>query len=117
MTTLGDLQARLRHFAQARDWQQFHTPKNLAMALAGEVGEVNALLQWTSPDDVDAWLANPSNAEAIRLEIADVFAYLLLLADAVGVDPVAAGLEKVLLNEERFPVDRTLGRPIKYTDL
>ena len=88
MPTLVELQDRLRSFTRARDWKQFHTPKNLAMALAGEVGELNALLQWTSPDDIEQWLAVPANAEALRFEIADVLTYLLLLADAVDVDPV-----------------------------
>lgn len=117
MTTLAELRDRIRDFAQARDWEQFHSPKNLAMALAGEVGELNALLQWVAPEDIEEWLANPSNVEALRFEIADVLTYLLLLGDAVEVDPVAAGLEKVALNEERYPVRESRGRAAKYSDL
>ena len=117
MTTLGELQDQLRHFARARDWEQFHSPKNLAMALAGEVGELNALLQWVSADETADWLEHPANAESIRLEIADILSYLLLIADAVDVDPVAAALEKVVLNEKRYPVGRSRGTAAKYTDL
>ncbi len=116
MTSLDELQGRLRAFAEARDWKQFHSPKNLAMALAGEVGELSALLQWVEPGDMGAWLANPRNGQALRSELADILAYLLLLADVTDVDLIDVGLEKVELNEQRYPVDRFHGRAAKYSD-
>jgi NTP pyrophosphatase (non-canonical NTP hydrolase) len=112
-----ELQMKLREFNDQREWGRFHSPKNLVMALAGEVGELNALLQWVPEDDVAEWLADPDHEAAMASEIADVLAYLVLLADAVGVDPVLAGLDKIELNQERYPVDRARGTSAKYTEL
>lgn len=117
MATISELQERLRAFSDARDWRQFHSPKNLAMALAGEVGELNALLQWVPEDAVSEWLEDPSHASALRSEIADVLSYLLLLADQVGIDPVAAAVAKVVVNEERYPETLSRGRSSKYNEL
>ena len=112
---LADLQARLRTFAQERDWQQFHTPKNLAMALAGEVGELVELFQWLTPEESQTLQAD--TAGRVRDELADVQIYLLRLADVLGVDLTAAVESKVALNESRYPPDKARGRATKYTDL
>ncbi len=87
------------------------------MALSGEVGELNALLQWIPADGIEAWLEDPSNADSMRLEMADILIFLLLLADAVDVDPVAAGIEKVAINEGRYPGNKSRGSSAKYTEL
>jgi NTP pyrophosphatase (non-canonical NTP hydrolase) len=105
----------VRAFAEARDWGQFHTPRNLVMALAGEVGELAALLQWTPDDGIEAWLSDDSNRSALEAEMADVFAYLLRLADVAGVDLAAALSAKTQLNETRYPQDRAKGSAEKYT--
>jgi NTP pyrophosphatase (non-canonical NTP hydrolase) len=105
----------VRAFAEARDWGQFHTPRNLVLALAGEVGELAALLQWTPDDGIEAWLSDDSNRSALEAEMADVFAYLLRLADVAGVDLAAALSAKTQLNETRYPQDRAKGSAEKYT--
>lgn len=115
--SIEELQLRLREFASERDWHQFHTPKNLAMALSGEVGEVCALLQWVEADNVPAWMENPDNAKAMRHEIADVFAYLIQLAESLGIDPGQALLEKIAVNGEKYPVALSKGSSAKYTEL
>lgn len=115
--TIRDLQAVLAQFAHERDWEQFHTPKNLAMALAGEAGELLALFQWLTPEQSQALTAQPDHAEAVRLELADVFAYLLRLADVTGIDLEEALAEKIELNRHRYPADLAYGRADKYTKL
>lgn len=94
---------RLRAFAARRDWEQFHNPKNLVMALSGEVGELSALFQWL-PLEEAARLEDPVRQAAVEDELADVASYLLLLADRVGVDLLAAVDAKLHRNELRFPV-------------
>jgi NTP pyrophosphatase (non-canonical NTP hydrolase) len=98
------LQQRLREFARVRDWEKFHTPKNLTIAVAAEAGELAAVLQWTDPTD-DLEHAMPQLTD----EIADVFIYLLRLADVMGVDLAAAAEEKIERNEQRFPIRRGEG--------
>ena len=113
--TVKGLQQLVRAFAEARDWGQFHTPRNLVLALAGEVGELAALLQWTPDDEIETWLKDDSNRLALEAEMADVFAYLLRLADVAGVDLAAALSAKTQLNETRYPQDRAKGSAEKYT--
>jgi dCTP diphosphatase len=113
--TVRQLQLLLAAFAEARDWRQFHTPRNLALALVGEVGELSALLQWLSDEEVEVWLNDERGREKLAAEMADVFAYLLRLADVVNVDLAAALRSKTLLNEARYPQDRARGSAAKYT--
>jgi NTP pyrophosphatase (non-canonical NTP hydrolase) len=101
--SLGDLASLLRSFAQARDWEQFHTPKNLAMALCGEVGELVACFQWLTPDESKSIMNDPVGAEEIRSELADVLQYLIRLADVLEVDLAEAVRAKAQVNERRFP--------------
>ncbi|RJQ90613.1 nucleotide pyrophosphohydrolase [Amycolatopsis panacis] len=101
--TLDDLTQRLRDFAAARDWEPFHTPKNLTMALSGEVGELIALFQWLTPEESAAWRTDPAREFNVEDEIADVTLYLLRLADVLGIDLIAAANAKVDRNEKRFP--------------
>lgn len=107
--TLGELTARVREFGAAREWEQFHTPKNLAMALAGEVGEVLAELQWLTPDEASRVMENPQSAARMRSELADVTIYLVRLADVLGVDLIAASVAKLAENEHRFDVEHYRG--------
>jgi dCTP diphosphatase len=114
-TELNALREALRLFAAERDWQQFHTPKNLAMALSVEAAELLEHFQWLS-DDASRSLPSGDLAK-VRLELADVLLYLVRLADVLGVDLVAAANEKIALNAEKYPVDRSRGSSRKYTDL
>lgn len=100
---LGHLTGRIRTFADARDWRRFHNPKNLALALVGEVGELAAELQWLTPEEAAAIDPASERGAAVRDELADVAIYLLRLADELEVDLGAAVLAKLARNEERFP--------------
>lgn len=101
------LLSELHQFRDRRGWARFHAPKNLAMAMAAEAGEVLAELQWLTDEQVKAELSSPASDLRERLgdELADVLIYLLLLADAAGVDVLAAAASKNVRNESRFPPD------------
>ncbi|CAM3679938.1 nucleotide pyrophosphohydrolase [Kibdelosporangium persicum] len=101
--SLADLTMRLRDFAAARDWEQFHTPKNLAMALSGEAGELISLFQWLTPEQAAAAMRDPELAADIEDELADVLLYLVRLADVLDVDLIKAANAKIDRNETRFP--------------
>ncbi|GAA2386790.1 nucleotide pyrophosphohydrolase [Nonomuraea africana] len=97
---LERLAERLREFARARDWEQFHTPKNLAMALSGEVGELVAEFQWLTAEE--SANLDPETLARVRGELGDVLLYLVRLADAVGVDLSGAANAKLDENERRY---------------
>ena len=97
-----DLQSELKAFAKARDWEQFHTPKNLAMAITGEAGELAAEFQWLTALESEAESLSPEKLDAISLEIADIQIYLLRLAEVLGVDIPDAVRRKIEINESRF---------------
>ena len=107
-----ELAARVRAFADERDWQQFHTPKNLAMALAGEVGELLAELQWLTPEESSAVMDTEVGGR-VRAEIGDVMIYLTRLADVLGIDLVQAGQDKLTDSARRYPIDRGHGSALK----
>nr|QJU69494.1 nucleotide pyrophosphohydrolase [Nocardiopsis flavescens] len=115
--TVSSLQTVLADFAAEREWGRFHTPKNLVMALSGEVGELAAEFQWLTPQEASAVMEDPERARAVRSEMADVFSYLLRLADVLDVDLEEAVREKVALNADRYPADQVRGRAVKYTAL
>jgi NTP pyrophosphatase (non-canonical NTP hydrolase) len=106
-----------RRFVKEREWEKFHTPKNLAMALAGESGELLELFQWLTESESHAIMEDPRKAEAVRHEISDILFYLLRLTDLLGVDLEAAFWEKQRLNESRYPADRVRGSARKYTEI
>jgi NTP pyrophosphatase (non-canonical NTP hydrolase) len=107
--TLDELAVRLREFAAAREWEQFHAPKNLAMALAGEVGELVAELQWLTPDEAAGVMDDPGAAARMRSELADVTIYLVRLADLLGVDLIEAARVKLAESELRYDVESYRG--------
>lgn len=102
MTTLDGLIERLREFMAAREWEQFHTPKNLSMALAGEVGELLAELQWLTPAESSEVMNDPQPATRIRSELGDIMIYLTRLADILGVDLIEAAHAKLDESEVRY---------------
>jgi len=112
--TLDELRAALRQFAADRDWDQFHSPKNLAMALTVEAAELLELFQWMS--EADSTTLPPDRKAKAQEEIADVFLYLIRLADKLDIDLGAAAAEKIALNAARYPADRVRGSSKKYTE-
>jgi NTP pyrophosphatase (non-canonical NTP hydrolase) len=115
--SISGLQRQLRDFVAERDWDQFQTPKNLVMALAGEVGELTEIFQWLTADESSSVLSDPAQAGRVREEIADIFAYLLRLADVLDVDLEAALTKKMIQNAAKYPVETARGTAAKYTDL
>lgn len=98
------LQQRLVAFAAARDWEQYHTPKNLAVALSVEASELVEIFQWLTPEQSARIMDDPDAAHRVADEVADVLAYLLQFCEVLGVDPLAALAAKIDRNETRFPV-------------
>ena len=113
--SLHSLSAQLARFAAARDWDQFHNPKNLAMALAGEAGEVLEHFQWLTPEEA-ADLPAGTRAE-VALECADVLLFLLRLADKLDIDLAAAARKKLAINARRYPIAKARGKATKYDRL
>jgi dCTP diphosphatase len=114
---LDGLARRLRDFADERDWNQFHSPKNLSMALAGEVGELVEIFQWMTEAESKAAGSSARTAAAVREELADVTLYLVRLVDVLGVDLNAAVADKLRANAAKYPVDTARGNARKYNDL
>jgi dCTP diphosphatase len=113
-TQLNELMLRVRQFAAERDWEQFHTPKNLAMALVAEAGELAAEFQWLTAAQSAA--PDARQMERIRAESADVLIYLVRLADELGFDLLAAATAKIQENERRYPVEKVRGSSKKYDE-
>ena len=100
------LSDRLREFADARDWEKFHTPKNLASALSVEASELLEIFQWLTPEESSAVMADDKNRAAVLDEMADVLIYLVRMADVLDVDLVVAANAKVSRNETRFSLGK-----------
>ncbi|MCX4735429.1 nucleotide pyrophosphohydrolase [Streptomyces sp. NPDC051658] len=98
------LQRRLAAFAAARDWEQYHTPKNLAAALSVEASELVEIFQWLTPEESARVMERPETAHRVADEVADVLAYLLQFCEVLGIDALAALSQKIDRNESRFPV-------------
>ncbi len=114
LVDVDGLRAALEAFAAERDWQPFHNPKNLVLALVGEVGELAEIFQWLSPAASAAAASNPDTAQAVRDELADVLLYLVRLADVLGVDLDAAARAKMRTNAVKYPAERFRGSSRKY---
>ncbi|GHE57424.1 nucleotide pyrophosphohydrolase [Streptomyces cellulosae] len=111
---LPALQRRLAEFAAARNWQPYHTPKNLVAALAVEAAELQEIFQWLTPEESARVMGDPDTAHRVTDEVADVLAYLLQFCEVLCVDPLAALAEKIDRNEHRFPApdpERSSGTP------
>ena len=117
MSDLQTLKAELLAFRDARDWKQFHSLRNLITSLNLEAAELLELTQWKSDSEVETLAAEALGAEALRDECADVLLYLLLIADAAGIDLVDAGHRKLLKNAEKYPVAKAFGSRKKYDKL
>ncbi len=114
---LEQLKTRLRGFAQQRDWEQFHSPKNLSMALIGEAAELVEIFQWLS--EQESRTLPEETLESARMELADILIYTIRLADQLDVDLARAAWDKIEINEQRYPVDLVRGkakRASEYND-
>ena len=112
---LLDLREQLRRFSEERDWDQFHVPKNLAIALSVEASELLEHFQWLSEDESKR--LSEDQLEKIREELADVLLYLVRLADKLDIDLVTAANRKIKVNAEKYPANKSRGSSKKYTDL
>ena len=108
------IQLELQRFADERDWEQFHTPKNLATALMCEAAELAEIFQWLTPAESIAARTNPSLLESLEEEIADVQIYLLRLTSILGIDLETAVKAKIKKNAVKYPVEKSKGNAIKY---
>ena len=107
----------LRGSADERDWNQFHSPKNLVMALSGEVGELNEIFQWLNDEQIQAIKKDPEQIQPVREELADILLYLIRLADQMDIDIIDAARQKIEINESKSPVEKSKGSAKKYNDL
>ena len=116
-TTVAELRKRVLAFVHERDWEQFHSPKNLSMALAAESGELMEHFLWSESQASLAVARDPKKRRAIEDEIADVVIYSLEFANICGIDLAAAIENKMAANAKKYPVEKARGRADKYTDL
>lgn len=115
LVDVAGLQSVVASFARARDWDRFHSPKNLAMALAGEVGELVEVFQWLDEEASRRVAAEDATSRPVRDEIADVLIYLVRLAAVLDVDLDEAVRSKLATNARRYPVDEARGNAVKST--
>ena len=111
---MKELIQKLRNFAKEREWEQFHSPKNLAMALSVEVAEIVEIFQWLTQEESKN--LRPDVLQKVKEEIGDVKIFLTNLADKLGIDLLAAAMEKIEVNERKYPVDKAKGSAKKYTE-
>jgi NTP pyrophosphatase (non-canonical NTP hydrolase) len=111
------IQSLLTTFAKERDWEQFHSPKNLSMALAAEVGELLEVFMWSTEETTQQTSQNPQMQTRVREELADIFIYLLRIADICQIDLETAVKQKIEQNALKYPVHLAKGNSRKYDDL
>lgn len=111
---IDQIKRRLREFAEARDWDQFHSPKNLASAISVEAAELLEIFQWLTEEG--SRTLNAETKHKVEQEVADVFLYLLRLADKLDIDVLGAAARKIDLNDVKYPVDLSKGNAKKYTE-
>ncbi len=116
-TSLAEIKSRVLAFAQERDWEQFHAPKNLSMALAAEAGELMEHFLWVTPETSRILVQDAALRRKIEEELADVVIYALEFANMTGIDVAAAIEAKLAANAAKYPVEKAKGRSAKYTEL
>jgi dCTP diphosphatase len=114
-TTLDELKGAVRAFSRERDWEQFHNPKDLAVALVCEIGEVLEHVRYRTDAQIDAYLSVPDQRREFAHELADCLWLLLRIADVCDIDLSAALVDKLALAAVKYPVDKVFGKPDKYT--
>lgn len=114
LDNLENLRAKINTFVSERDWAQFHTPKNLAMAMIVEAAELVEHFQWDTP--IESQHLSPEKHEAVSHELADTFVYLLRLAEVLQIDLIEAANQKIDLNAKKYPIEKAKGSNAKYTE-
>ncbi len=117
LVNVAELAHALDSFANERDWAQFHSPKNLVMALTGEVGELNELFQWLTEQQSKDLANDPQGRKRVAEELADVLFYLVRTASVMGIDLNQAAVEKLAINEQKYPAGKARGSSKKYSEL
>ncbi len=112
---LNNLKLKLRKFAKERDWDQFHSPKNFSMAMIVECAELVEHFQWLTDEQSKQLPAE--TLEEVRLEMADIFIYLIRLSDKLDIDLINAANDKIILNEQKYPIEKSKGLATKYNKL
>lgn len=112
--SLIELRSKVNAFVKARDWDQFHTPKNLAMAMIVEAAELVEQFQWNTPEE--SCTLTPEKREAVSHELADTLVYLLRIAEVLEIDLIEAANQKIALNAKKYPAEKARGKNNKYTD-
>ena len=112
--SLNNLREKINAFVKERDWDQFHTPKNLAMAMIVDAAELVEQFQWNTPEESQT--LTPEKREAVSHELADTFVYLLRIAEVLEIDLIEATNQKIVLNAKKYPVEKARGKNNKYTD-
>lgn len=116
-TTIGELKQRAVEFRDAREWKKYHNPKDLAISINIEAGELLELFQWKKLKEVKDWLKESKNMERVSEELADVVLYCLGLSDVLGIDLSKAVVQKIKSNERKYPVEKVCGNYKKYTEI
>ena len=111
---MNELKEKLRKFADDRNWNQFHNPKNLAMALGGEVGELLDIFQWLKEEESNLDGISDTNLKKTKEELADIFLYLIRIADKLDIDLIEEANRKIKTNEEKYPIEVSKDNAIKY---
>ena len=114
-SVLETMRITLSDFAKDRDWEQFHSIRNLVLALVGEVGELAAEFQWLNDEQVESAMLDTQKREAVGSELADILAYLIRIADIADFDLESELMKKLTINDSRYPVDKSKGSSAKYT--
>jgi NTP pyrophosphatase (non-canonical NTP hydrolase) len=112
---LKELQKKVIEFRDARDWAQYHNPKDLAISLSLEAAELLEIFQWKDPQEVEGIKSDPENRGRVKEELGDIIIYALNMCHAFGFDPSDVILEKLKINEKKYPVEKTKGSAKKYT--
>ena len=112
---MKELAQTLKDFAEVRDWDQYHSPKNLAMALSVEVSEIVEHFQWLTEEE--SFNLPPNKLDELKEEIGDVMIYLVRLSDKLGIDPLKAAKEKIHVNERKYPIEKAKGSAKKYNEI
>ncbi|MGE4242874.1 nucleotide pyrophosphohydrolase [Ramlibacter sp.] len=115
MSSLQDLTAKVVAFRDAREWKQFHNPKDCALSLVLEAGELLEIFQWKNGDEIDATAV--ARRQDVADELADIFNWLLLIAHDQGIDLAQALTDKIAVNDRKYPADKAKGTSRKYTEL
>lgn len=111
---MDEIKRKIQKFASDRDWNQFHSPKNLIMALSSEVGELSDIFQWLTEEQSKKENISEKNLELAKQEMADILIYLIRISDKLGVDLEKEVLNKIKLNEKKYPIDISKGNAVKY---